>query len=108
MASIHTVLALYSAAGLLELAGVSVTAIDVRAKARVWRKYLRPEVATDVTVVVQQQAAAAAGVVSYDQLSRIGLPLAAALKGRTLAIAATLLMLGVVLGTIANALSATR
>jgi len=104
-----TVLAIYSVAGLLELGGVSVTAIDVWRKSKALREFRRPAPRPGHPVeAMRQNTAAAEGLATLGQLSRVGLPIGAALSGRTLAVAAALLMAGVILGTIGNALSATR
>ena len=100
MASTNTILALYSAAGLLELGGVAVTAIDLRAKAGELRRFVGPKSSTDEQVE---------DGIQWGQMSRLVAAIRAALdSGWRLPAAALLLALGIVLGTIANALSATR
>lgn len=103
-----TVAALYVAAGILEAAGVITTAVDLRAKARAAREFMQPTPpAADPRQIMVEQANAARGSISYSQLERIGLPLLAALDGRTLRVAAVLLLAGIAVGTAANILSVT-
>lgn len=109
MASTSTLLTIYSAAGLCETAGIAVTIIDIRAKASAARKFMGPQPpAEDIRTRKRDSAAAARGVLTFGHLKRLGDPIQAALTGPWLAVAAGLLLAGIVLGTIGNALSATR
>jgi hypothetical protein len=111
VASTNTVLALYSAAGLLEFGGVSCAALDLRAKARAANEFATwGQVRSSETVrdLMRDQAAAARGQATSKQVQGLSRPLLAALRGPWLLVSAFLLLGGIVLGAVANALSVTR
>lgn len=99
---------LFLTAGALEAAGVGLTAWDVRDKMRQARTFEQPgQPATEVLRVLAEAQAASTGTATRWQLERLNRPLLAALDGRKLAVAASLLLAGIVLGTVANVLGAT-
>jgi hypothetical protein len=108
MASIDTVLTLYGAAGALEASGVTMTMIDLRAKAKIADDVEGPAPPSTSQEAIVRDAAAAHGVATYGQAQLATLALVRSLRSRRLIIAALLLIAGIVVGTVANGLSATR
>jgi hypothetical protein len=85
------VLGMYSLGGALELGGVIVTALDIRAKTNAWREW--------------SQKGRSDGKMSYGQSATINKPAQAGLSGRWLFAGVAMLILGIIVGTVANALS---
>jgi hypothetical protein len=99
---------LYIVAGALEAGGVLTTVADLHSKMKAARDFATPQLrAVSIREQIARNAAAARGAVSYGQVERINHPLLAALDGRVLRVAGSLLLLGIAVGTAANILSAT-
>lgn len=90
MASTTTLLTLYAISGACETAGVVLTVVDVRAKSKAARDFF---------------GTGSSRTFTYGHMERIDQPIMAALTGPWLAIAAALILIGIIVGTVANALS---
>lgn len=97
---------LYVAAGALELSGIVLTAWDLRGKIRAARRFETPAPPADARESILAATVQAGGGTTWSQIEGVGNAVLAALDGKLLRFAALLLALGVIVGTVANILSA--